>query len=160
MLSASAGWGLSVFPSCATQLSHTAVLHSVLLFWHTTPSTCVCAQLRIISMEMRLFMQCVPARASSRTLSLISTTADYHLSQITTIRASSSFCLCIHKESLFSMRIWSLSIQRTNLRSPLPLSAPSTSGWALQLPRALHCKQPLCCHPPVTQAVGSSGCFH
>lgn len=69
VVSAPAGWGLSVSPSCAAQLSHTAVLHSVLLFWHTTPSTCLCAQLRIISMEMRLFMQCVPAWTSSRTLS-------------------------------------------------------------------------------------------
>lgn len=105
-------------------------------------------------------MQHVPACTSSRTLPLFSSTADYHSCQIPTIRASSSFCLRGREESLFSRCRWNLSIQQTNLCSPLLLSTPSTSRWALQLPRALHCKQPLCCHPPVPQTVGSFSCFH
>lgn len=74
--------------------------------------------------------------------------------------ASSSFCLCVREESLFSRGCWNLSIQQTNLCPPLLLSAPSTSGWARQLPRVLHCKQPLCCHPPAPQTVGSLGRFY
>lgn len=79
------------------------------------------------------------------------------LSELWTMQASLSF---------LSVRIWRKFVFWVVLdpfSKPicvLLLSTPSTSGWALQLPRALHCKQPLCCHPPAPHTVGSFRYFH
>lgn len=89
---ASTHWGLSVSPSCATQLSHAAVLHSVLASWHMTLSAyhylpvyvlhiCQPSCFQIISMEksrFRLFMQDAPIWESLHALFTIFKTVDYY----------------------------------------------------------------------------------
>lgn len=158
VLSASAGWGLSVSPSCSTQLSHTAVLHSVLLFWHTNPLPACLHSWGLLAWKWDYLYSVylhehLPRLCPSFPWRLSLTLDTSHPSLLP--------FLPVHtwRKFVFHSVFWTLSIQETNLCSPLPLSTPSTSGWALQLPRALHCKQPLCGHPPVPQTVGSFSCF-